>query len=54
MEKYLFFDFDGVLNTTGYAKRLKKEGNDLFDEFGAILDPNAIGNLSHNGHCKTL
>lgn len=26
MEKYLFLDFDGVLNTTGYAKRLKKEG----------------------------
>ena len=45
MEKYLFIDFDGVLNTTGYAKRLKKEGIDPFDEFGAMFDPNAIGNL---------
>ena len=45
MEKYLFLDFDGVLNTTGYAKRLRKEGIDPFDEFGAMFDPNAIGNL---------
>ena len=45
MEKYLFLDFDGVLNTTGYAKRMRKEGIDPFDEFGAMFDPNAIGNL---------
>lgn len=37
MEKYLFLDFDGVLNTTDYAKRLKKEGIDPFDEFGAMF-----------------
>lgn len=23
MEKYLFFDFDGVLNTAGYAKPMQ-------------------------------
>ena len=45
MEKYLFLDFDGVLNTTGYAKRLRKEGIDPFDEFGAMFDPDTIGNL---------
>lgn len=45
MEKYLFLDFDGVLNTTGYAKRLRKEGIDPFDEFGAMFDPDAINNL---------
>jgi hypothetical protein len=45
MEKHLFLDFDGVLNTDRYAKRLKKEGIDPFDEFGAMFDPNTISNL---------
>ena len=45
MEKYLFLDFDGVLNTVSYAKRLRKEGVDPFDEFGAVFDPDAINNL---------
>ena len=45
MEKYLFLDFDGVLNTTSYAKRLRKEGVDPFDEFGAMFGPDAINNL---------
>lgn len=38
MCKYLFLDFDGVLNTASYAKRLRKEGIDPFDEFGAVFD----------------
>ena len=45
MCKYLFLDFDGVLNTANYAKRLRKEGIDPFDEFGAVFDPDAINNL---------
>ena len=45
MKKYLFLDFDGVLNTTSYAKRLRKEGVDPFDEFGAMFGPDAINNL---------
>ena len=45
MEKYLFLDFDGVLNTTCYVKRLRKEGIDPFDEFGAMFDPDTIRNL---------
>ena len=45
MEKYLFLDFDGVLNTASYAKRLRKEGVDPFDEFGAMFTPDAINNL---------
>ena len=45
MEKYLFLDFDGVLNTDRYAKRLRKEGIDPFDEFGAMFDPDTISNL---------
>ena len=45
MEKYLFLDFDGVLNTASYAKRLRKEGIDPFDEFGAMFAPDTIRNL---------
>ena len=47
MDKYLFLDFDGVLNTGKYAKQMKREGIDPFDEFGAIFDPEAIANLEH-------
>ena len=45
IEKYLFLDFDGVLNTTKYAKLLRKEGIDHYDEFGAMFDPKTISNL---------
>ena len=45
MDRYLFLDFDGVLNTGNYAKQMKREGIDPFDEFGAIFDPEAIANL---------
>ena len=47
MEKYLFLDFDGVLNTGRYARQMKREGIDPFDEFGAMFDPEAIANLKH-------
>ena len=47
MEKYLFLDFDGVLNTGKYARQMKREGIDPFDEFGAMFDPEAIANLKH-------
>ena len=47
MEKFLFLDFDGVLNTGKYAKQMKREGIDPFDEFGAMFDPEAIANLKH-------
>ena len=45
MEKYLFLDFDGVLNTAKYAKILRKEGIDHYDEYGAMFDPHTINNL---------
>ena len=32
-EKYLFLDFDGVLNTGSYSKQMKREGIDPFDEY---------------------
>ena len=54
---YLFLDFDGVLNTTSYAKLLRKEGIDHYDEFGAMFDPKTISNLKyivdHSG-CKIV
>lgn len=46
-EKYLFLDFDGVLNTGSYSKQMKREGIDPFDEYGALFDPKAIANLKH-------
>ena len=45
MNKYLFLDFDGVLNTARYAKLLRKEGLDPIDAFGPMFDPMAIDNL---------
>ena len=44
---YLFLDFDGVLNATNYAKLLRKEGIDHYDEFGAMFDPQTINNLKY-------
>ena len=56
-EKYLFLDFDGVLNTSRYAKLLKKDGIDPYDEFGAMFDPNTISNLKsiiEQTNCKIV
>lgn len=41
MDRYLFLDFDGVLNTGRYAKLMKNEGIDPFDEYGAVFDSEA-------------
>ena len=57
METYLFLDFDGVLNTTSFAKLLRKEGIDHYDEFGAKKKKKTISNLKyivdHTG-CKIV
>lgn len=47
IDRYLFLDFDGVLNTGRYAKLMAREGIDPFDEFGAIFDSEAVANLKH-------
>ena len=57
MGKYLFIDFDGVLNTSRYAKLLKKDDIDLYDEYGAMFDPNTISNLKsiiEQTNCKIV
>ena len=38
---------ENAMNTGKYAKQMKREGIDPFDEFGAIFDPEAIANLEH-------
>lgn len=42
IEKFLFLDFDGVLNTGNYQKRMKEEGIDAYDEYGPMFDPQAV------------
>lgn len=45
MEKYLFGDFDGVLNTEYYQNYLCYQGLAYQDEYGALFDPEAIKQL---------
>ncbi|MBR6639623.1 MAG: hypothetical protein IKL35_04590, partial [Muribaculaceae bacterium] len=45
MDKYLFIDFDGVLNTENYTKFLQTNGFDSNDKFGTRFDPYALQNL---------
>jgi len=45
MERYLFLDFDGVLNTEHYQNLLYHEGKALQDEYGAYFDPESAEQL---------
>ncbi len=45
MERYVFLDFDGVLNTGRYHKELLARGETTKDAFGALFDPRAIDSL---------
>lgn len=45
MERYLFLDFDGVLNTEHYQNLLYHEGKALQDEYGAYFDPESVEQL---------
>ena len=45
MEKYIFLDFDGVLNTEHYQNLLYREGKAFQDEYGAFFDPEAVEQL---------
>lgn len=42
MEKIIFLDFDGVLNTEHYQRLLCYQENAWKDEYGALFDPEAI------------
>lgn len=45
MEKIIFLDFDGVLNTEHYQNYLKYERNPWQDKHGALFDPEAVRQL---------
>ena len=45
MQRLIFLDFDGVLNTTRNVARLRAEGQSLSDEFGYLFDAEAVANL---------
>lgn len=45
MKRVIFLDFDGVLNTGNYTKKLIADGKPYRDEFGELFDPEAIHNL---------
>ncbi len=47
MERYLFLDIDGVLNTIRYSNYLIDHDEDDTDEDGALFDPEAIDNLAN-------
>ena len=42
MDKIIFLDFDGVLNTEHYQNLLYHEGKALQDEYGAYFDPESV------------
>lgn len=46
LQRYLFLDIDGVLNTVHYSDYLIDHNEDECDEDGAIFDPEAIDNLA--------
>lgn len=45
MNKILFIDFDGVLNTEHYQGLLQYQGKPWQDEYGAFFDPKAVKQL---------
>ena len=45
MDKYLFLDFDGVLNTEFYQDQLISKGGHWRDEHGPLFDPQAVEQL---------
>lgn len=46
MIKYIFLDFDGVLNTEQYQAELSVAGKPTSDEYGPLFDPKAVGRIA--------
>lgn len=46
-ERYLFLDFDGVLNTMEYQTALQWKGEMGYDEYGTLFDPFTIKCLEY-------
>lgn len=47
LQRYLFLDIDGVLNTIRYSNYLIDHDEDEVDEDGALFDPEAVNNLAY-------
>lgn len=47
LQRYLFLDIDGVLNTMRYSDYLIDNDEDEVDEDGALFDPEAVNNLAY-------
>ena len=45
-ERYIFLDFDSVLNTMEYQTALQWKGEPRKDEYGSLFDPEAVENLN--------
>ncbi|WP_416995804.1 HAD domain-containing protein [Alistipes putredinis] len=45
MERFIFLDFDGVLNSRRYQRELRAQGETGRDAFGSRFDPQAIDAL---------
>ena len=45
MNKIIFLDFDGVLNSDSYMHELREKKLPVSDGFGPLFDPNAVNNL---------
>lgn len=46
-ERYIFLDFDGVLNTMEYQTALQWKGEPGYDEYGTLFDPYTVECLKH-------
>ena len=44
--KFIFMDFDGVLNTEGWQRRCRENGEPASDDFGPVFDPEAVRSLT--------
>lgn len=51
MVKYIFLDFDGVLNTEQYQAQLAIDGKPIKDEYGALFDPKTVARLAEIIEC---
>lgn len=45
MKKFIFLDFDGVMDTTHHCNWLYHEGQPEADRYGTVFDPDCIRNL---------
>ena len=45
MKRFIFLDFDGVMDTTHHTNWLYHEGLPENDRYGVVFDPESIGHI---------